>query len=195
MWKTPERGSEAIPPLWKKQTGLEQSFAQSGRVVPSNAASPSSCSLTYLRVSATFTRLYRSSAQTAPWSSYGEADIPSAQHATAQDARVSCAHGNEMGSRNAGSPTEEGTEAVDRPAPGQIRRRLTRPRQHSAFRDMRESRGVQSCSTSRARGSASGACISTFGWQLPLARVRLERERALDSSCPGISTQLWRAIA
>jgi hypothetical protein len=189
MWKTPERGSEAISPVWKKQTEphnlcVAAWLQYAGQLTPSG-----SHGLTYLPVSATFTRLYRSFDQTAPWGSYGEANVPSAQHATAQNARISCAHGNEVGSRNTGSSAEEGTEAVDRPPPGQVRKRLTRLGYNSAFRDTRESRGVQSCSTSRARGSASGPCTSTSGRLLPLARVRLEREPALGSSCLGTSNR------
>ncbi len=65
--------------------------------------------LTYLTVQTNFTRLCRSFTLDRSWSNHGKAYLPPAQYAAAEDARVSCADGNEMGAQDARSPSEKGT--------------------------------------------------------------------------------------
>jgi hypothetical protein len=147
---TPARNRDAI------ETQSTHTGARSSRAAPSDR-------LTYVVVTTSFTRLCRSSVPTVLWSQHGEAHLPSAQHAAGQDARISCAYGNEVGSQDPRSPPQEGAKAVDGSHPGQIRGSLTRLERRMHFRDARESPEARTCAASRRRGSVSEPACSRFG--------------------------------
>ena len=76
------------------------------------------------------------------WSYNGKANIPPAEHAPAQNARISCTHGNEVGTCNACSPQEEGAEAAHRSHSGQVLGSISTS--HSGFGFPRSARITQS---------------------------------------------------
>jgi hypothetical protein len=108
--------------LWKS-LGRAKVDAACGKVNRTSTAPPSE-GLTYLPNCNTFNSLCHKRIPYL-WSNHGEAHLPSSEQAPSEDARLSCAHGDEVGTSRSEPAPEEGAQAAHRQTAFEVRRRLS----------------------------------------------------------------------